>query len=628
MPRSGSNVDPVLLEFQLAVAGRFSIERELGRGGMGIVYLAREVQLDRLVAIKVLPPDRVYDDERRTAFLREARMAARLSHPHIVQIFTVDEVEQFVFYTMAYVDGETVGDRVRARGPLPVAEGSRLLREVAWALGHAHANGLVHRDVKPENILIERGSGRALVTDFGIAAAGEPGEDTAVVGTPEYMSPEQTMGKPVDARSDLYALGATAFFVFTGRPPFQGARPVDVLAQQVASPVPVLSAAGAAVPRRVASLIETCLAKEPESRPTNASVFAERLDSAVEVRRDVPPALRAFVKREGRFGGGTVALTAYFGFSASMTLLWVAGPVTSLLTAVTVFGLAPFSVMAMAARRLLRLGFDRRDLETAFHAEVATLREEHLATGRSDEERSDRRLRWVTYGGLGASLVMGLGANFVPSLAGLAPFVPVGISLAVLGLAGRAILRSRRPHAGADTWRKIWSGPVGKAAFAVAKFFGAKPTHQVSTTHRPTELAIGMAAEQLYASLPAATRASLRDVPGLLTKLQRDAGDLRERLATTDRALEVGASVPVAERAPFEAHRDELAKRLRDVTAVLESTRLNLLRLHAGAMEVQSVTGHFDDAAKLSDEVRRLLEARGEVERFLRFPAAESRTPA
>jgi hypothetical protein len=302
--------------------------------------------------------------------------------------------------------------------------------------------------------------------------------------------------------------------------------------------------------------------------------------------------------------------------------------VVSLLTAATVFGLAPFSVMAMAARRLLRLGFDRRDLETAFQAEVATLREEHLATGRSDEERADRRLRVVTYAGLGTSLAMGLGSYFVPALAGLQPFLPVGISIAVLGLAGRGILRSRRPHSGADTWRRIWSGPVGKAAFAAARFFGAKPTQQVSTTHRPTELAIGMAAEQLYASLPAATRASLRDVPGLLAKLQRDASDLRARLSSTDRELAVGAAVPVAERAPFEAHRDELAKRLRDVTAVLESTRLNLLRLHAGAMEVQSVTGHFEDAAKLSDEVRRLLEARGEVERFLKFPAVESRTPA
>ncbi|MFN0098933.1 MAG: hypothetical protein ACKVS7_09690, partial [Gemmatimonadaceae bacterium] len=264
----------------------------------------------------------------------------------------------------------------------------------------------------------------------------------------------------------------------------------------------------------------------------------------------------------------------------------------------------------------------------AFQSEVTTLREEHHATGRKDYEGSERRLRWLGFGSLGTGVTLGAFAQFVPGFGWLGSFVPLTISVAVLSLVGRAIIRARRPQAAPETWRKIWASGVGKLAFAAARFFGAKSTQQVATTHRPTEMAIGMAAEELYASLPATTRASLRDMPGLLTKLQRDASDLRGRLASTDRALEVGASVPVSERAPFEAHRDELAKRLRDVTAVLESTRLNLLRLHAGAMEVQSVTGHFDDAAKLSDEVRRLLEARGEVERFLRYPAVESRTPA
>ena len=261
-----ARVDPLFVEFQLALAGRYSLDRELGRGGMGVVYLARDVQLDRPVAIKVLPPERALDPDVRERFLREARLAAKLSHPHIVPIFAVDEVAQFVFYVMAYVDGETLGQRVRTRGPMASSELTRLMREVAWALGHAHAQGIVHRDVKPDNILLERGTGRALVTDFGIAAAQES-VDAEVAGTPEYMSPEQALGNAVDASYDVYARGATAYFAGLGRAPFHGARAVDVLAQHVAGPTPVVAGAGTAMPRRLAHLIEKCLAKEPAGRP-------------------------------------------------------------------------------------------------------------------------------------------------------------------------------------------------------------------------------------------------------------------------------------------------------------------------------------------------------------------------
>src|SRR6266567_952309 len=195
--------DRLFLDFQGAVAGRYSLERERGRGGMGVVYLAREVRLDRPVAIKLLPPEFAAQETLRDRFLREARTAARLSHPYIVPIHSVDEIGGFVFYVMAYVEGETLAQRVAARGAVPPHEATRVLREVAWALAYAHAQGVVHRDVKPANILLERGTERAMVTDFGIARLTRTSGETAVgelLGTPEYMRPEQAGGDEVDGR--------------------------------------------------------------------------------------------------------------------------------------------------------------------------------------------------------------------------------------------------------------------------------------------------------------------------------------------------------------------------------------------------------------------------------------------
>ena len=180
---------------------------------MGIVYLAREVQLDRLVAIKVLPGPLAERPDIRERFLREARMAASLSHPHIVPIYRVGEAGGFVFFAMAYVHGETLGDRLRTRGPLAAAAATRLLREVAWALSYAHERGIVHRDVKPDNILIEAETGRALVTDFGIARGAEEtqlSDPGRVMGTAHFMSPEQAANDSLDGRSDLYSPGVVA----------------------------------------------------------------------------------------------------------------------------------------------------------------------------------------------------------------------------------------------------------------------------------------------------------------------------------------------------------------------------------------------------------------------------------
>src|SRR5258708_21964546 len=205
--------------------GQYSIDREIGRGGMGVVYLARDLRLDRPVAIKTLPPLLATDAAIRERFLREARTAAWLSHPSIVPIYRADELGGRVFFVMGYVDGESLAQRIRSGGPLPPIDALRLLRDVALALDYAHAQGIVHRDMKTENILIDRTSGgRAMVTDFGIARLAEATPLTPtgqVLGPVHYLSPEQAPGDRVDGRSDLYSLGVAGFLALSGRFPFE-----------------------------------------------------------------------------------------------------------------------------------------------------------------------------------------------------------------------------------------------------------------------------------------------------------------------------------------------------------------------------------------------------------------------
>src|SRR6478609_11818222 len=203
---------------------------------MGVVFLAREVALERPVAIKLLPPSLADVAAHRARFVREAKTAAALAHPNIVPIHSVEEHANIVFFVMGFIDGETLAQRVVRDGPLPSSVLTRVVQEVSWALAHAHAHGVVHRDVKPENILLEHGTDRAIVTDFGIAWVDDVSASTGpgkIVGTPRYMSPEQASGEPLDGRSDVYALGAVAFFAATGHPPIDGPTTPAILAKLI-----------------------------------------------------------------------------------------------------------------------------------------------------------------------------------------------------------------------------------------------------------------------------------------------------------------------------------------------------------------------------------------------------------
>ena len=252
-----------------ALKGQYEILREVGRGGMGIVFLARDMKLERLVAIKTLPPTLAADDVIRARFLREARTAAALNHPNIVPIHRADDIGGTVFFVMGFVDGPSVAQMIRDGGPLTPRTAISILYDVGDALGYAHGAGVIHRDVKAENILLDSSSSRALVTDFGIARVAEAAPLTAtgtVLGTVHYMSPEQVAGDSVDRRSDVYSLGVVAFYALAGRFPFDSPTASAVLVAHVTKEAPPLAQVAPSVPRGLARLVDRCLAKDPDSR--------------------------------------------------------------------------------------------------------------------------------------------------------------------------------------------------------------------------------------------------------------------------------------------------------------------------------------------------------------------------
>ncbi|GEM_PF-1884465 len=278
-------------DIQAALAEEYEILSLLGQGGMATVYLARERSLGRLVALKVLAPDLAARPGFRARFEREAATAAQLQHPHIVPIHRVGEANGVAFFTMGYVDGETLADRMRHRGRFALDEAIGLVRDIASALGAAHRRGIIHRDVKPHNILIERETGRILVTDFGIARAAEvalhDGVDPEVVtgagmvmGTPRYMSPEQAAGtRELGPESDLYALGVIFYEMVSGHYPFRiGTPPNFQMAHLTQAPVPLVAHIGD-FPRSVEAVIGKLLAKDPADRYPSAEDLGEALAS-------------------------------------------------------------------------------------------------------------------------------------------------------------------------------------------------------------------------------------------------------------------------------------------------------------------------------------------------------------
>ncbi len=303
-PTTSTPTTDLRAHVERALASQYEIGEEVGRGGMGIVYRAKDRRLKRLVAVKLLPPELAFRPDIRSRFLREAETAAQLSHPNIVPIYSVGEHENLVFFVMAFVSGDTLAKRLHNAGRLDADETRSILREVAGALSYAHARGVVHRDIKPDNILLDAETGRPMVTDFGIARAvsGEvSGEMTGVgaghsrltatgmaIGTPAYMAPEQCAGeREIDGRTDLYALGVVGYQMLTGALPFNAGSTAALLVKHLTeAPIP-LTERRADVPQDLERAIMMLLEKEPANRFPTAGALVAALETRIVPERAV-----------------------------------------------------------------------------------------------------------------------------------------------------------------------------------------------------------------------------------------------------------------------------------------------------------------------------------------------------
>ena len=637
-----SDHEAEFISLQEVLAGRYSLQRELGRGGMGIVYLAHEVALDRPVALKLLPPHLAAMPPLRERFLREARTAARLSQPNIVPIHTVDEVGTFVFFTMAYVQGESLGAAIRRRGALPAAEAARIVREVAWALAYAHAQGVVHRDVKPDNILLEEGSGRALVTDFGIAqvsvGSGITGQGE-VLGTAEFMSPEQASGATVDERSDIYSLGVVGYYMLTGRLPFEGETVTAILAKHITQAAPPVASMAPEVPRHLAAAVDRCLAKSPLDRFANGEDLAAALSRSLAVRREIPLPLRVFLTQNREQFQGVALWGVFLGWSSLVTVLMVLEnePFAAALAAFTTLaiGSAPPGMLLRLVRQLQKSGYSHRELLLALKDDLQVRRDEMAFERHAEKTWVDRLGSGLWYGGLGATalgtaLAFIFDLNAIPGLAAaaIAALAGGGFIATFVGLPITAARGRHQPGIAGARWARFWESRVGKWLFKLAGF-RLKELPAPTTGYRPTEMAIGMAAERLFDELPKAVRKELKDLPAVVQRLEQHAQAMRQRIeelnglsgedatgvAGGDRAVGRNGLPDDVARA-----RDAAQARLKDAVTALETIRLGLLRMHAGTGAVEGITQNLSEAGEIAADIERLLEGQEEVERVLRAP--------
>ena len=632
-PSAGSITrDPDFLAFQETVRGEYALDRELGRGGMGVVYLARELSLDRLVAVKVLPPSMPSGPSARDRFIREARTAAGLSHPNIVPVFRADERDGFAFFTMAYVDGESLGHRLR-RGPMAPTAVARIVREVGWALGYAHGRGVVHRDIKPDNILLDRDSGRAMVTDFGIAhLVRDHASLTAgglIVGSAHFMSPEQAAGEKVDGRSDLYSLGIVAYLALSGRLPFDAESLQAVMAQQITRTAPPLLGAG--LPEPLVRVVERLLAKDPAQRFETGEALANAVTATDHQTSTVPAAVRLWINRGAERRNTALVLFALLSLVVGWSPSWLLViPIVQLLQLVanTHPALrAGFSLddLRQGLRQHLLMRLEERQVE-AITAQspisrwlghlsssilvagavvltvtpLFTLDAHLLEPGWMVTHRSEMRLAVLA---IKSAATFGLGTLAVGIGFGIARAAfPLGTIPRKLGIADRLRLR-------------FWDGIGGRLVAALAGL-GVRPT-LTSRSGSHTEAALAAAIQDLARDLPVGVQRHFPDLGKIIARLEHEGAALRQELARLER--------PGAERlssagalSTGDLDRAQIRRRLADVTQTLDAIRVGMLRLHARMDDRASLESALDAAHQIELRIAAYSMAVAEVDRVIR----------
>jgi serine/threonine-protein kinase len=615
-----------------AIGEHYELEGEIGRGGMSVVYRARDRRLNRPVAIKVLPPELAHDQAIRARFTREAQTSAQLSHAHIVPIYDVGEREGIAYFVMALVTGGNLATILTREPRQPLEEARRILAEVADALAYAHLRGVIHRDIKPDNILLDRQTGRAMVTDFGIAWAMEAGARLTAtgiaVGTPTYMSPEQAVGeRELDGRSDIYSTGVLGYQMLTGRVPFEAGNAMALLLKHVTERPRAIADLRPETPRGLRETVERAMMKAPEDRWPTAAALRDaltsseslgaswRADSRDPVRYTSPrpdgsrrvaavrsPVPRKPVGRDDRDASGRVTR------GATGTMMASEPP--------------EYASLTPEQRTDLRLWHGR----VTFRDRIKAMRGYAFLT------------LGATVGGIAAFVV---GVNEAPPLV-LAPIVPMymwaklwrrGRSLRESGLRLRQVLPS--PHFKIGKKRPVIEQQLEKLAPPEV----LESAEGVSIRRAVEERA---AILQIFDKLSKADRASLPDLTSTVKMLVERVVHLAQTLHRLDQSIdpalghELDARIVQVERdrrSPeserqlsflrrpratldeLVERRVALARQLDSAGLALGSLRLDLIKLRSSGLQsaLSDVSSATQEARALSSEIDAVLAAAAEI---------------
>jgi serine/threonine-protein kinase len=639
-----------------AIGHQYDLECEIGRGGMSVVYRAKDRRLNRTVAIKVLPPELAFDPAIRARFTREAQTSAHLSHAHIVPIYDVGESEGIAYFVMALVSGGSLATLIEREPKQPVGEVRRLLCEVADALAYAHLRGVIHRDVKPDNILLDGDNGRVLVTDFGIARAVEAGTRLTVtgmaIGTPTYMSPEQAMGeREIDGRSDIYSLGVVGYQLLTGRVPFIAGNSMALLLKHVSERPQPIAELRNDVPAGVREAIERALSKSPEDRWSTAAAFREALLSDKPAsptwRAEPREPMRYSSPRPGSVRGASASREAPKQESREAARPETRDQPPKALTPAVASGNVPIPVfmpngaVEIEPQQYAALTPDQRTDLRLWHGRIAIL----------DRVNAMRGYFWLTLGAIALAttgFVVAIEEGAVPLI--LAPIVPAYMSLKLWrrakslrasGLRVRRVLLMPR----AKWVLRKRSGRATPEQQLEAQLAKLAPREVLESSHGAAirrAVSDRAAILQIAASLSKADRSLLSDLAPTVDHLVERVAKLAESLHRLEEsfdpraAAEIDARIAEAKRgaespegvrqlallARQRAAIDELAQRRVALGRQIDNAGLALGNLHLDLVKVRStglqsamsdVSSATQEARALSREIGILLESAAEA---------------